>query len=176
MTDTSYFGASDADATFFINAMIARFGRIIGTSGNPVTVTAAPSNYVVPGADIVVADGGASVPVWIGVNCGRIIFIVRLAEKPDRCREVFEFAFGGAAKVGWSFHYEPTQSGEDTSVWGTVETNSLFVEGRHDTIPGPNLTRDGAFWANDTALMMQSAIRTIQRENVTLSTMMPEPL
>jgi hypothetical protein len=176
MNDSSYFGASDADATFFINAMIARFGRIIGTSGNPVTVTAAPSNYVVPGADIVVADSGANVPVWIGVNCGRIIFIVRLAEKPDRCREVFEFAFGGAAKVGWSFHYEPTQSGEETSVWGTVETNALFVEGRHDTIPGATLTRDGAFWGNDTALMMQSAIRTIQRENVSLSAMMPEPL
>lgn len=111
MSDTAYFGTSDADATFFINAMIARFARIIGHSGNPVTVTAAASAYVVPGADIVVSDAGASVPVWIGVNCGRIIFIVRLAEAGERCKDVFEFAFGGASKVGWSFHYEPTAGG-----------------------------------------------------------------
>lgn len=176
MKDTTYFGASDADANFFIRAVIARFGRIIGDSGNPVTLTSAASNYVVPGAGVVVADGGVSVPVWIGVNCGRIFFIVRLAEKPDRCRELFEFAFGGAAKVGWSFYYQPTDSSEETSVWGTVETNALFVNGGHDTIQGAALTRDGVFWANDIGLMMQSAMRTIQRQNVALSTIMPEPI
>jgi hypothetical protein len=175
MPPFNYFDRSDADAMFFIDAMIARFGLIVGTSGNPVTITKAPSHYVIPGAHVVVSDGGTSVPVWLGVNCDRIFFIIRLTETPERCKKLFEFAFGGAGKVGWSFYYEPTIEGE-TSVWGTVETKADFVVGKHNTIPGPELTQGGAFWANDTALMMQSAIRTIQREAPKLSEHMPEPL
>ncbi len=153
--------------------MVKRFERIIGWSGAPAGITVQETRYVVPGALITVKDGSTSVPVWIGVNGPRIFYILRMGEAADRCEAVFRFAFGGAAKVGWSFLYEPL-SGTETSVWGTAETGHQFVSGTKER--SMVMTQEGEFWINDLSLMMLSALRTIQRESLIVSPNFPEPL
>lgn len=172
-SDNNPLSASDQKATCFVNAIAHRFGRIIGWSGKPVLVNSTTTQYVIPGVLITVAEGDVSVPVWIGVNGGRIFYILRMKERADRCESAFRFAFGGAAKVGWSFLYEPIAD-DETSVWGTAETVATFVSGVKDGFL--SLTSEGEFWVNDIAMMMQSAVRTIQRERLAVAAALPEPL
>lgn len=172
-TDNNPLAFSDQKAICFVSAIVQRFGRIVGWSGHHAQVSSIETQYVIPGAMITLKDGDVSVPVWIGVNGGRIFYILRMKEPVEFCERAFRFAFGGAAKVGWSFLYEPL-SDVETSVWGTAETKVDFVSGVKDGFL--SLTSDGEFWVNDIAMMMQSALRTIQREHLAVSAAPPEPL
>ncbi len=169
----SSFSAHDNKSIFFLKSLEERFQKIIGMDGKQVEVVFSISDYVIPGVLIKVKSDNLCLPTWVGVNGGRIFFIVRLKCDPEKSEKIMKFAFGGASKVGWSFFYQEASEGE-TSVWGTLENKKSFV--KESSVGVLSLTKNGFFWSNDIAMMMQSAFRTIEREEILTSNKDPEPL
>lgn len=167
------FMTHDSKSLFFLKSLEERFSKILGMDNKQSKIKFKLSNYVIPGVLIKVKNENCSVPVWVGVNGGRIFFIIRLKCSPKRAKKAMKFAFGGASKLGWSFLYEKCNE-KETSVWGTLENQKKFVKKSSDN--SLRLTRNGFFWSNDVAMMMQSVFRTIEREKIKVSQKNPEPL
>ncbi len=76
------------------------------------------------------------------------------------------------------YHQEETRGIAWTSIWGTVESDHIMVTPHwSENSDGPvKLTPAGLFWANDIALMIQSAFRTAQRYGLDSSGTNPFPL
>lgn len=112
------------------------------------------------------ADGHAQAfPLWVGLNVSRIfvIYFVPLAEGTtvERVREVFQFTFGGARKVGFHVNFEPAMvDGRPVvSVW-------LNVAAGGELLYSP---REKLFWAQDIAMMTESFLRTAHRAGIALA-------
>lgn len=181
---SNVFAESDNRSKHFLRAVSERASLIVGHSGSRVRLEEFATSYVLPGVRMELTDNAARMVCWIGVNEHRLFYIQRVAAPKDRSKEIFEFAFGGASKVGWTFTYEPIGEGNETSIWGTAETNvaytvptgETFRIGDGPTLHNLDLTEAGAFWANDIAMMMQSAFRSAQRNALRPGAGNPEPL
>ncbi len=100
--------------------------------------------------------------LMVAVNVRRLIavYFVKLkgdpADRAARAREVFDFTFAGAEKVGYTISYQETvREGEPlVSIWLTTDTG----EDEFLTSPAKKL-----FWAQDLAMMTQSFLRTAVR-------------
>lgn len=164
---------SDRRARYLLRAVVERCGLIVGHSGKHVHVRCAPTDYVIPGVLIEVSDGAHSNHAWIGVNERRLFYIQRFRLPRADVDRLFHFCFGGAAKVGWSFSFEPIGE-EEVSVWGTTWPEAPFTEATDSTVreetglvaPLLRLTTEGTFWVNDLTLMLQSSFRVAQRHGV----------
>jgi hypothetical protein len=99
--------------------------------------------------------------LWVGLNVYRIfvIYFVDATDKDagytDRLREIFQFTFGGAEKIGFHTFWERAHpDGEDVvSIWMSATVKESFL-----TSPTEKL-----FWAQDVAMMTQSFLRTALR-------------
>lgn len=165
----------------FYRALDESLSKCIATHG-PVTVESVKTSYVIEGRLYTVksrgADGSPLVEVkfWTGVNDKRLFFITYIGEKPDYCKDLFQFTFGGAEKICWEFNYEAI-NGEalGTSIWGTCKSDGYLMERPRPNLP-EELTRTGRFWATDIAMMVQSQIRTMERNDIKCLARNPEPL
>lgn len=173
----------DAAADQFLLGCEHRFALVVGHNSESVSCTSCVTHYVIPGREFNLNDGADSLVFWVGLNGGRIFFISRFVGKPEELKAAFLFSFGGAAKIGWDFHYEPvTLEGHETSIWGTVDTGKALTEivgereRSHELHPADRLTNDGCFWVNDIAMMLQSLLRTSQRHGIKNSSSSPAPL
>jgi hypothetical protein len=164
---------SDRRARFLLNAVTERCRLIVGNSGNQVLVGCKRTDYVIPGVVIRITDGAHNNHVWIGVNERRLFYIQRFNIAMSSVKRHFHFCFGGAAKVGWTFNFEPIGE-ENVSVWGTAWPDAPFTDTTESTIREENgfvapllqLTPEGTFWVNDLAMMLQSSFRVAQRHGV----------
>lgn len=172
----------DAAADHFLRGCEERFARVVGHGKNGVTCTSTVTEYVIPGREFVLTDSNDYLVFWIGLNGGRIFFITRFVGKADALSQTFHFSFGGAEKIGWSFNFEPIHDfdPDETSIWGTVDTGQKLIEKRslhiNDSDQTVIMTDAGCFWVNDIAMMLQSLLRTSQRNAVKNSEIMPAPL
>lgn len=114
---------------------------------------------------------------WVGVNDTRLFYITYIETSASKCKEIFQFCFGGAVKVGWAINYEAIVGFPltTTSVWATCQSNEYLMERPRPNLP-EELTRKGRFWAVDIAMMVQSQIRTMERHFIMCSKYNPEPL
>jgi hypothetical protein len=143
--------------------------RIIGMSGEHLTVRMKPTEYVISGYSITVTTNeGLPFPFWIGVNGPRLFFIAYVDATPEIATHAFQFCFGGARKVGWDVNYEKIDSG--TSIWATCMTD------RDRPLSGESITEEGRFWAADIAMMVQSWVRTCERNQIRRHKLEPAPL
>lgn len=160
----------------FHDALAERLRKVMQTSSKPMEVEIRISTYVIPGFHYEIhADHGDKFMIWIGANFQRLFFITRMNMDAERAKEVFKFTFGGAESIGWHMNYEKIGENE-VSIWATRMCEDSLVKdfdiGKGDAI----LTKTGAFWAIDIGMMVQSLIRTAQRNNVKPSENLPEPL
>jgi hypothetical protein len=160
----------------FHDALAGRLRKVQQTSGNPLEVEIQISTYVIPGFHYQVhADQGQTYMIWIGANFKRLFFITRLNVDVEKAKEVFRFTFGGAEAVGWHMNYEPVGDGE-VSIWATRLCDEPLVLENDKQEEHVALTKSGAFWAIDIGMMVQSMIRTAQRNQIKPSPILPEPL
>ncbi len=143
--------------------------RIIGMSGDLVSVSMKNTEYVLSGYTVTITTKqGSQFPFWTGVNGPRLFFIAFVAAGHETAKDVFQFCFGGAEKVGWEVKYEKIETG--TSIWATCMTN------RDRPLINDALTEEGIFWATDIAMMVQSWVRSCERSNIKRHHMEPAPL
>jgi hypothetical protein len=182
MIKLDYFDNSDVSHETFYAVLMDIIGKCQATHGK-VEVTRVPTTFVIDGSLFTIkAPGfggqpGLEVKFWVGVNDRRIFYITYVEDDPTRCKDAFQFCFGGAEKAGWSINYEcivgfPKTT---TSIWATVFSDEYLMERPR---PGQDeeFTRAGRFWAVDIAMMLQSQIRTMERHFIKCSPYNPEPL
>lgn len=170
-------------ASPFYDEVLTACRRIISMDGMPAKVEMEPSAYVLQGNTFKVRTTKGLFSFWLGVNGPRLFFITHARDiDPERARAVFSFCFGGAQKVGWDINFEPLDNG--VSIWGTCMTDrrTSLTEKSQNSTQGLNhepvfhLTEDGLFWALDVAMMVQSWIRTSERNKIECHEMEPAPL
>lgn len=112
--------------------------------------------------------------VWVGLYVHRV-FIIYFVKSDgsedfvDKIRELYQFTFGGAQKVGFDASYEvfEVQGESFLSIWLTAPTEK-------DLLTNP---MEKLFWAQDVAMMTESFIRTSVRGGVEVQTIVdPAPL
>lgn len=156
-------------------------GRIVCTDGKLARIEVKSTDYVLDGRTFSVHTSVGEFPFWVGINGPRLFFIAYISGADAQlAKEQFAFCFGGAAKVGWEMNYEPIDGG--VSIWATCMTDRalpLVVADPSVTInfaQKAKLTQEGAFWVNDIAMMVQSWVRTCERQGVCRHAMEPAPL
>jgi hypothetical protein len=155
-------------------SLIDRFQKIQQMSGKAPIVEMQETTYVIPGYTYELkCDNDVFYNVWVGANFERLFFIMRFATTSDIAKGKFKFAFGGAEDVGWNPKYEDVDG--EVSIWTTRMTDCPLVSDP-DEEGKATITRMGSFWAVDIAMMLQSVIRTAQREQIAPSLKLPEPL
>ncbi len=164
----------------FYDGIVEACLRIVGTDGKHPEVSMSETSYVLAGRTCYVKTSTAEYAFWVGINGPRLFFIAYLADcSVHRAREVFAFTFGGAEKVGWQVNYEEIVGG--VSIWANCMTERGKPLTTTDVSPGitsnaPQLTDDGDFWVTDIAMMVQSWIRTSERNGIKCHEAEPAPL
>lgn len=156
--------------------LVSQLPRFLGRMTFPGMVSAQLTVSVGERTDLfgrtyVIEDGPADarqfrMAMWCGVNVKRIILIFfvrcnidRTAEQSlETVQDVFRFTMKGAESIAYKVPYEPLAPGLDgaangVSIWATVQVETDFL-----TNPSAKL-----FWAQDIAMMAQSALRTAMR-------------
>lgn len=160
----------------FYDGIVEACLRIVGMNGEHPDVSMTETSYVLAGRTCWVKTSGGEYPFWVGLNGPRLFFIAYVKDiDAVRAREVFAFSFGGAEKVGWQVNYEPIEGG--VSIWANCMTDrnkplTLIPEGTTQ----PQLSDDGEFWVTDIAMMVQSWIRTSERNEIRAHSKEPAPL
>lgn len=150
-------------ATTFNDEVHATCSRIVAMSGERVTVSSKEAGSILDGRMFTVLTENGAFPFWLGINGPRLFFIAAMADLDEaRARDVFRFCFGGAEKVGWQVNYQEVEGG--VSIWATCMTSAALP-----------LTLNG-FWGRDIALMVQSWVRTCEREQIRRHKLDPAPL
>jgi hypothetical protein len=148
-----------------------------GTDAATLTATDVGEKDIFGNLFLLEGANGFRFKLWVGLNVYRIfvIYFVDSAGKDanytDRLRDIFQFTFGGAEKIGFHTFYERAQpDGEDVvSIWMSATVKETFL-----TSPTEKL-----FWAQDVAMMTQSFLRTAvrYRKDVKITTKVdPGPL
>lgn len=149
--------------------------------GDCADVESSVTTYVIEGRIFNVKTQLGTFPFWVGINGPRLFFIVNMKGLTvEEAQRHFGFCFGGAEKIGWNTVYQPMYNG-GISIWSTCTTDRELPLASHDNTyshgqPIPNLTEEGLFWATDIAMMVQSWIRTCEREKLKCSDILPAPL
>lgn len=177
-----YFDNSDINHETFYNVLSETLLKCQATNGK-VTVEQEQTTHVIDGRLFTVQsydmEGNPFMKVrfWVGVNDKRLFYISYIEVSASRCKEIFQFCFGGAEKAGWNVNYECIVGFKQTttSVWATCLSPDYLMERPRPNMP-EELTRTGRFWAVDIAMMVQSQIRTMERHFVMCSDFNPEPL
>lgn len=154
--------------------------RICDVQGEPVRVRVGPSSGIV-GRDYTLETPNTRVRVWVGLNVHRVIVVLfcRRPDRPDdddgireRLAKAFEDTTRGAQAIGYDApHVQVEQVGECrfASIWLTWDIGSEEDFLTH--------APSQLFFAQDTALMVQSFLRTAQRRGLVLDTeLVPMPL
>lgn len=161
-------------------ALMDRFQRIQLMDETTPTVDFAESTYVIPGMHYEFIDKESrAYRIWVGANFERLFFITRVSLNPEEAQKIFGYTFDGAKAVNWNVNFQEIEcstDGAEVSIWATVQVPSPLVN--EGTVSGPwdALTRTGAYWAVDIAMMVQSFLRTAQRHKVKSSRTFPAPL
>lgn len=167
----------------FFDEVEKRLRRIRPMKGG-VTVTRKPTNFVMDGEHFTVGSDDPdfsemAITFWLGLNEHRMIFITYLNREKVECEQVFQYCFSGATKAGWGINYEALDHHmvggvlSGCSVWGSCSASQPMVDwARSDGL----LTPGGHFWATDVAMMVQSILRTAERNDVASLEKLPEPL
>lgn len=177
-----YFDNSDINHDTFYSVLNETLLKCQATHGK-VTVEHEDTTHVIDGRLFTVqsydmnGDPFMKVKFWVGVNDTRLFYITYIEASAGQCKEIFQFCFGGAEKVGWCLNYESIVGFKQvtTSVWATCQSPHYLMERPRPNMP-EELTRTGRFWAVDIAMMVQSQIRTMERHYVMCSAFNPEPL
>lgn len=166
----------------FFDQVEERLLRIRPMKGG-VTVKRRATNFVMDGEHYTVASddpdfADMAIVFWLGLNEHRMIFITYLDRDKSDCTEIFKFCFAGALKAGWSINFEELDHHmvevlSGCSVWGGCSADEPMVDMRSEHA---SLTRAGNFWATDVAMMVQSILRTAERNGVASLSRLPEPL
>lgn len=157
--------------------------RIVCSDGTHPEVQMTDTAYVLPGRTCWLTTASGEFKFWVGINGPRLFFIAWMADiTPERAKDVFQFCFGGAEKVGWQVNYEPLDGG-GVSVWANCMTDpdkplTAPSDSAGFTTAQSNytLTDDGLFWVTDIAMMVQSWIRTSERHAIKCHPKEPAPL
>jgi len=111
--------------------------------------------------------------MWIGINVKRlsVIYFVRAEDENDVdiFKKKLHFTFAGASKLGYdtNFQYADIDGERFVSIWSTVMADKVVLGN-----PAEQL-----FWIQDVAMMTQSFIRTVVREQLQAYTQIePGPL
>ena len=161
------------------------FQKIISTDGSPIDVVYTPTDFVTSGGLFTCRSKSVSLEkkIWVGINGPRLFFIVYVDKSDiEEAKNIFNFCFGGAKRVGWDFYYERVNN-DVLSIWGTLMTDratplvsenpNLSKSGR----PALDATEEGLFFLTDIAIMAQSFIRTCERHLISAPPEMnPAPL
>jgi hypothetical protein len=154
-------------------------GRITDVQGEPVQVVVGGNSGVI-GYDYTLRTANTELRAWVGLNVHRVIVIL-FCEHPDsldeeafvqRMKLAFVDTIGGARAIGYDeAHYqvEDIDGHAFGSIWMTwdIGTSEDFLTHSPSQL----------FFAQDTALMLQSFLRTAQRRGLRLSTpLRPMPL
>lgn len=164
----------------FYDGIVEACLRIVGMDGKHPEVSMTETSYVLAGRTCWIKTGSDEYAFWVGINGPRLFFIAYIKDiDAVRAREVFAFSFGGAEKVGWQVNYEPIEGG--VSIWANCMTDRGKPLTGTDTSPGittnvPQLTDEGEFWVTDIAMMVQSWIRTSERNGIKCHEKEPAPL
>lgn len=164
--------------------------RIVATGNDPVAATTMMTEFVISGRkyELSVRNGSDmnKYRFWLGVNVSRLFFITNLADiDTETAKKKFHITFGGAERCGWVINYEPIPKGvaivgmcDVGDDYTTVEDDLCILPtaGNDGARVKPELTRKGLFWATDICLMVQSLLRTCERENVRSHNLPPAPL
>lgn len=125
------------------------------------------------GATYRIRSGDQALMLWVGLNVSRLTVIYWLAGGDGldaaRCRQLFQFTFGGAAKVGFDVFYEDARGPDGqpiVSIWAAVKAGENLL-----TVPAERL-----FWMQDIAMMTESFWRTTLRHGLALADAEPSPL
>jgi hypothetical protein len=158
--------------------------RIVAVGSEPVAAMAMMTEFVISGRkyELSVRSGNEinKYRFWLGVNINKLFFITYLADiDSETAKKRFSTTFGGAEKAGWYVNYEPIPKG--VAILGSCMTDAddlcVFPEGLDDGVRfKPELTKKGLFWATDICLMVQSLLRTCERENVRSHNLSPAPV
>jgi hypothetical protein len=124
-----------------------------------------------------VASGEHRIKVWLGLNVTRLFAIFWVAvpeDEPDaakfneRLRQIYEFTFGGAQRVGYHTYFESVtvENTRIISIWSSVDTE-------HNLLLEPSRR---VFWLQDIAMMIESFWRTSIRHGLSTARQDPSPL
>ncbi len=158
--------------------------RIVASGNEPTAATSMMTEYVVSGRkyELTVRSGNDlnKYRFWLGVNVNRIFFIAYLADvDSETAKKKFHHTFSGAAeKSGWLTTFDPIPKG--IAIMGVCSVGDddlcLFPEAGCSEKIRPELTKQGLFWATDICMMVQSMLRTCERENIRCHNLPPAPL
>jgi hypothetical protein len=152
----------------FLNALEEHLKLIVSMRGI-VEVSRNDTKYVIEGSCFTIVSSILNTKLWIGKNGPRLFFIANVISSEEDAIRDFRFCFGGAAKVGWEFNYEPIDLNGNLSIWGTCLANNKNIAG--------NSEENDLFWIVDIAMMAQSFVRTCERLNIkSPSNINPAPL
>ena len=128
-----------------------------------------------------------SIKLWVGLNVSRLIVIYWVEQgqagsdlqtnaevktptfDSERLKELFQFTFGGAQKVGFSTYYESALSPKGqpiVSIWSSIKLAENLLLSPSDRL----------FWTQDIAMMTESFWRTAIRNGVSTCSEEPSPL
>lgn len=158
--------------------------RMTDADGNPVTSTLGQPSGIV-GYDYRLSSRATRMSFWVGLNVHRAIVIV-FCEWPEatsevafreRLETVFKDTLQGAQAIGYDKpHIQATvvNGHRVASIWLTWNIKGVAGMEEQDLLThGPSQL----FFAQDVAMMMQSFLRTGQREGIKLATpVTPMPL
>lgn len=117
---------------------------------------------------------------WLGINVNRIFFIINLADvDTENAKKSFRHTFTGAEKCGWTISCEPIPKGVAIVAICSVGDVDLCHFPEVGTDGGkikPDLTKKGLYWATDICLMVQSLLRSCDREGIRSHAALPAPL
>lgn len=167
----------------FFDEVQERLERIRPMKGG-VLVRRSPTNFVMDGEHFFVSSDHSDysqieIAFWLGVNEHRMIFITYLNRRKGECEEIFQFCVAGAKKAGWDINFEGLDSAvvgqmlDGCSIWGSCTADQPMVDSRYEN---GSLTPAGHFWATDVAMMVQSILRTAERNQIASLDKVPEPL
>lgn len=169
----------------FYQAVESGCMRIVATGNEPVAAMAMMTEYVVSGRkyELSVRSGNEinKYRFWLGINVSRIFFIMNFGDiDSESVKKKFHHTVTGAEKCGWSIGFEPITKGIAMIGVCSVGQDDLCVFPEAGTDGGsrvkPELTKQGLFWATDICLMVQSLLRTCEREAVRCHNLPPAPL
>lgn len=167
----------------FFDQVEDRLRRIRPMKG-VATVARKPTSFVMDGEHFTVGSddpnyADMAITFWLGLNEHRMIFITYLNRDSKECSKVFQFCFAGAQKAGWDINYEDLDRhmvGDvltGCSVWGSCTADQPMV---NCAVADGILTPAGHFWSTDVAMMVQSILRTAERQGIASLEKLPEPL
>ncbi len=172
--------SDDAKAAPFFVKVVSACKHIVSMDGCEVAVTAETTRYILTGRQIQLSSSLAPFRFWVGINGRRLIFTANLdSQSPYRAEQNFSSYFESLARLGWHARFELLDPGTLL-----LRADCMALPEQPFTEPASSgtqagdpdsyvLTDNGAFWANDIAMLAQACLRICERHAIRCSERAP---